>query len=81
LHAGSYRRLSATRSRTLCYLRETEGDHIFVALNFARSQQTIALPDAEAWHVLLGSHHLEDKALEDGAFTLPGYSVVIARRE
>ena len=81
LRAGGYRRLSAPRSRALCYLRETGGESVCVALNFARSVQTIALPDDGAWRVLLGSHLLEDKALEGGAFTLPGYGVVIARRE
>jgi len=81
LRAGSYRRLSAPRSQPLCYLRETEGDHIFVALNFARDPQTVALPDAGPWHVLLGSDHSEDQALKGGVLTLPGYGVVIARRE
>jgi alpha-glucosidase len=80
LRAGSYRRLSALGSRALCYLRETGGEHVFVALNFARRVQSIALPDNSAWRVLLGSHHLEGKALEGAAFTLPGYGIVIARR-
>jgi alpha-glucosidase len=81
LRAGSYRRLSAPRKRALCYLRETGGESVFIALNFARSAQTVAFPDNGAWRVLLGSHHLEGKALEGGAFTLPGYGVVITRRE
>jgi alpha-glucosidase len=80
LRTGSHRRLSASRSQTLCYLRETEGNSVFVALNFARSQQVIALPDEGAWRVLLGSHHLEGKMLERKALTLPGYGVLIARR-
>jgi hypothetical protein len=80
LRAGSYRRLSAPRSRALCYLRETGGQSVCVALNFARNTQTIELPDGGVWRVLLGSHHLEGKVLEGGAFTLPGYGVVIARR-
>ena len=81
LRVGSYRRLSALRSQALCYLRETSGECVFVALNFARKAQTIALPDGGVWRVLLGSHHLEDKALEGASLTLPGYGVVIARRE
>jgi len=81
LRAGSYRRLSAPRSQTLCYLRETEGDQIFVALNFARNPQTAALPDAGAWRVLHDSHHVEDRVLDSKSFTLPGYGVLIARRE
>ena len=80
LRAGSYRRFSAPGSQTLCYLRETGGECVYVALNFARSVQTIGLPDNGVWRVLLGSHHLEGKVLEGGAFTLPGYGVVIARR-
>jgi alpha-glucosidase len=80
LRTGSYRRLSAPRSQTLCYLREIEGNSVFVALNFARSQQVIALPDEGAWRVLLGSHHLEDKMLASKALTLSGYGVLIARR-
>jgi len=81
LRAGSYRRLSAPRSQTLCYLRETEGERVLVALNFACNPQTVALPDAGPWHVLLGSDHSEDQALKGGVLTLPGYGVVIARRE
>ena len=53
----------------------------FVALNFARKAQTIALPDSGAWRVLLDSHQSEEKALEGASLTLPGYGVVIARRE
>ncbi|HEY7093450.1 MAG TPA: alpha-amylase family glycosyl hydrolase [Ktedonobacterales bacterium] len=79
LRAGGYRRLSAPRSQTLCYLRETEGDRIFVALNFARNQQTVALPDAGAWRVLLSSHHSAGETLDGKSMTLPGYGVVIAR--
>jgi alpha-glucosidase len=79
LRTGSYRRLSAPRSQTLCYLRETGEQRIFVVLNFAHGSQTVALPDAGAWRVLLGSHHLDDKALEGASLTLPGYGVVIAR--
>jgi alpha-glucosidase len=79
LRAGRYRRLSATRSQALCYLREAGDQRIFVALNFAHGSQTVALPDAGAWRVLLGSHHLDDKALEGASLTLPGYGVVIAR--
>jgi len=81
LRAGSYRRLSAPRSRALCYLRATGGEDVFVALDFARSVHTIALPDNGAWRVVLGSHHLEGKALVGGIFPLPGYGIVIARRE
>jgi alpha-glucosidase len=83
LRAGSYRRLSAPRSQTLCYLRETEGARVFVALNFAPSQQAIALPDEGAWRVLLGSHYLErpeGEMLDSKALTLSGYGVLIARR-
>ncbi len=81
LRVGSYQRLSPPKSQALCYLRETSGECVFVALNFARSAQTIALPDNGAWRVLLDSHHLEDKALEGSSLTLPRYGVVIARRE
>ena len=80
LRTGSYRRVSKPRSQALSYLRETSGERVFVALNFARRVQRIALPDESAWRVLLGSHHLEGKTLEGAAFTLPGYGVVIARR-
>jgi hypothetical protein len=71
----------APRSRAPCFLRETTADRVFIALNFARSIQTIALPDNGAWCVLLGSHHLEGRVWEGGVFPLPDYSVVIARRE
>jgi alpha-glucosidase len=80
LRAGSYRRLSEPRSQALCYLRETGGERVFVALNFARNAQTIALPDAAAWHVLLDSLHPEGRTLESKALTLPGYGALIARR-
>jgi alpha-glucosidase len=79
LRAGSYRRLSAPRSQTLCYLRETEGDHIVVALNFARNPQTVALPDAGPWHVLLDSQHSVGETLDSKSLTLPGYGILIAR--
>jgi alpha-glucosidase len=80
LRAGSYRRLSATGSQALCYLRQTGDQRVFVALNFARNAQTIALPDDNAWRVLLGSHQTEGKTLDRGALTLPRYGVVIAWR-
>jgi alpha-glucosidase len=80
LRAGSYRRLSAPRSQTLCYLREAGGQRLFVALNFARSPQMIALPDGDRWRVLLGSHHPEGKTLDGKSLSLPGYATVIARR-
>jgi alpha-glucosidase len=79
LRAGSYQRLSAARSQTLCYLRETEGDEIFVALNFARNPQTVELPDGGAWRILLGSHHSVGEALDSKSLTLPGYGILIAR--
>jgi len=79
LRAGSYRRVSVSGSRALCYLRETAGQRILVALNFARNAHTIALPDEGTWRVLLGSQQPEEKALEGGALTLPGYGIVIAR--
>jgi alpha-glucosidase len=80
LHRGAYRRLVQDDADVFAYAREHEGERILVALNFARRDRTVALPEGAGWQVLLSSAPSVEGTLHAGPHPLEPYGVRILRR-
>lgn len=79
LRRGSYRTLPAPPG-VYAYLREADGERVYVALNFTRARRKVSFADGEG-QVLFSTDHRRDgeRVVVSGVALAPDEGVVVAR--